>query len=171
LAELRSALQQSLWKEKRFETKLFKVLAYAEELQEALAEARKHDAIILKEHLTALEQLTKANKTIVYIEGRRSATDHWFALLSTKFNELQELHTRQEAATCQADSSSFHLARHLREEQSVNDSLRAQVSTLEHLKLKCLVEIASRISKFDYYSIACRMPNHSSPLGILRNMI
>jgi chlorite dismutase len=144
LAELQAALRQFLRKEKRFETKLRKILAYEEELQDALAEARKHNAIILEEHRTALEQLTEANKKIISIEGLRSATDHWFALLSTKFNELQELQARQEAATRQADSSSFDLTRHLREEQSVNDSLRAQLSTLEHLKLKCLDEIASR---------------------------
>jgi chromosome segregation ATPase len=64
--------------------------------------------------------------------------------MSTKFNELQELQTRQKAATRQADMSSFDLTRHLREGQSVNDSLRAQLSTLEHLKLKCLDKIASR---------------------------
>jgi chromosome segregation ATPase len=64
--------------------------------------------------------------------------------LSTKFNELQELQARQEAATRQADSSFFDLTCHLREEQRVNDSLRAQLSTLEHLKLKCLDEITSR---------------------------
>jgi hypothetical protein len=39
LTDLQSALQQSLRKEKRFETKLRKILAYAEELQEALGEA------------------------------------------------------------------------------------------------------------------------------------
>jgi hypothetical protein len=39
LAELQSALQQFLRKEKRFETKRRKILPYAEELQEALAEA------------------------------------------------------------------------------------------------------------------------------------
>jgi Asp-tRNA(Asn)/Glu-tRNA(Gln) amidotransferase C subunit len=143
LAGLQSALQRSLRKETRFETKLRKILACAEELQEALAEARKHNASILEEHRTAREQLTKANKKIVYIEGLRSAIDHWFALLSIKFNELQELQARRAAATCQADSSSFDLTRHLRGEQSVNDSLRAQLSTLEHLKLKCLDEIAS----------------------------
>jgi uncharacterized CHY-type Zn-finger protein len=71
-------------------------------------------------------------------------TDHSFALLSTKFNELQELQVRQEVATRQVNSSSFELTRHFREEQFVNDSLRAQLSTLEHLKLKCLDEIASR---------------------------
>jgi hypothetical protein len=138
LAELQSALQQSLPKEKRFETKLRKILAYGEELQKALADARKHNAIILEEHRTALEQLTEANKKIVSIEELRSATDHRFAFLSTKFNKLQELQARQEAVTRQADSSSFGLTRHLREEQSVNDSLRARLSTLEHLKLKCL---------------------------------
>jgi Asp-tRNA(Asn)/Glu-tRNA(Gln) amidotransferase C subunit len=89
LAELQSVLQHSLRKEKRFETKLRKILAYAEKLQEALAEARNHNTIILEEHRTALEQLTEANKKIVHTEGPRSATDHWFALLSTKFNELQ----------------------------------------------------------------------------------
>jgi hypothetical protein len=50
LAELRSALQQSLRNEKRFETKLRKILAYAEELHEALSDARKRNAIILEEH-------------------------------------------------------------------------------------------------------------------------
>jgi hypothetical protein len=144
LAELQSALQQSLRKEKRFEMKLHKVLAYAKELRDALADARKHNAIILEGKRTALEQLSEANKKIVYIEGLRSATDHWFALLSIKFNEFQELQAREEAATRQADSSSFDLTRHLREEKSVNGSLRAQLSTLEHLKLKCLDEIASR---------------------------
>jgi hypothetical protein len=102
LAELQSTLQQytsQQSQEKRFETKLCKILAYAEELQDALAEARKHNAIILEWHRTALEQLTETNKKIVCIEGFRSATDHWFALLSTKFNELQELQARQEAAT------------------------------------------------------------------------
>jgi chromosome segregation ATPase len=88
--------------------------------------------------------LTEADKKIVYIEGLRSPTDHWSALLSTKFNELQELQARQEAATRQADSPSFDLTRRVREEQSVNGSLRGQRSRLEHLKLKCLDEIASR---------------------------
>jgi hypothetical protein len=88
--------------------------------------------------------LTEADKKIVDIEGLPSATDHWFALLSTKFNELQELQARQEAATRQADSPSFDLIRHLREEQYVKDSLHTKLSTLEHLKLKCLDEIASR---------------------------
>jgi hypothetical protein len=88
--------------------------------------------------------LTEANKEIVYFEGLRSATIHWFVLLSTKVNELQELQARQEAATRQTGSSSFHLTRHFREQQSVNNSLRAQLSTLEHLALKCLDEIASR---------------------------
>jgi hypothetical protein len=46
------------------ETKLRKILAHAEELQEALAEARKHNAIILEEHRTALEQLAEANKKL-----------------------------------------------------------------------------------------------------------
>jgi chromosome segregation ATPase len=109
-----------------------------------LPRPKKHNAIILEEHRTALEQLTEANKKIVYIEGLRNTTDHWFALLSTKFSELQELQARQEAAIRQADSSSFDLIRHLREEQSVNDSLRAQLSTLEYLKLNCLDEIESR---------------------------
>jgi Asp-tRNA(Asn)/Glu-tRNA(Gln) amidotransferase C subunit len=144
LAELQSALQPSLRKEKRFETKLRKILSYAEELQEALAETREHNAIILEEHRTALEQLTEANKKIVYIEGLRSATDHWFALLSTKFTELQELQARQQVATRQADSLSCDLTGHLREEQSVNDSLWAQLSILELLKLKGLHEIANR---------------------------
>jgi hypothetical protein len=153
LAELQFALQQSLRKDNRFETKLRKILVYAEGLQDALAEARKDNAIILEEHRTALEQLTEADKKLVYIEGLRSATDNWFVLLSTQFNELQELQARQEAATRQADSSSFDLTRHLREEQSVNDSLRAQLSTLEHLKLKCLDEIASRTREV-------RLPQH-----------
>jgi Asp-tRNA(Asn)/Glu-tRNA(Gln) amidotransferase C subunit len=48
-------MQQPLQKEKRFETKLRKILTYAEELQDALAEARKHNAIILEGHRTALE--------------------------------------------------------------------------------------------------------------------
>jgi bacterioferritin (cytochrome b1) len=144
LAELQSALKQSLRKEKRFETKLRKILAYAEELQDALTTARKHNAIILEWHHTALEQLTEGDRKIVYIKRLRSATDHWFVLLSTKFNEPQELPARQEAATRQADSSSLDLTRRLREEQSVNDSLRAQLSTFEHLELKCLDEIASR---------------------------
>jgi hypothetical protein len=61
--------------------------------------------------------------------------------LSTKFTELHELQARQEPATRQADSSSFDPTCHLREEQSVNGSLRVQPSTLEHLKLKCLDEI------------------------------
>jgi hypothetical protein len=143
LADLQSALQQSLRKEKRFETKRGKILAYAEKLQDALAEAQKHNAIILEGHRTALEQLTEADKKTVDIEGLRRASDHWFALLSTKFNEFQELQARQEVATRQADSSSFDLTRHLREQQSVNDSLCAQLSTLEHLKLKCLDEIAA----------------------------
>jgi predicted O-linked N-acetylglucosamine transferase (SPINDLY family) len=123
LAELQSALQQSLRKEKRFETKLRTILAYAQELQNAPAETRKHNDIILEGHCTALEQLTEADKKIVCIEGLRSATDHWLALLSTKFNELQELQARQEVANRQADSSSFDLPHHLREKQSVNDSL------------------------------------------------
>jgi hypothetical protein len=67
MAELQSALQQSLRKEKRFETKPRKILAYAEELQEVLAEARKHNVIILEEHRTALEQLTEANNKIIHI--------------------------------------------------------------------------------------------------------
>jgi hypothetical protein len=92
-------------------------------------------------------------------------------LLSTKFNELQELQARQEAATRQADSSSFELTRHLREEQSVTDFLCAHLSTLEHLKLKCLDEITSRTQPFDYYSIACAMLSHNPPLGILHNVI
>jgi hypothetical protein len=52
-----------------------------------------------EEHPTAPEQLIKVNKKIVYIEGLRSAIDQWFGLLSIKFNELQELQARQEAAT------------------------------------------------------------------------